>query len=124
MENHTYGSCSKRRIFQDLIMNDKQRPFADARNTAVFTAVDVTIYHKDILYVYYDSDDGAWQFHSEKEPEESKASIVSLETIYKSDNSIGELSDLLLGYCAYRKTKNDTWIKEEMSDNLAWMRIL
>lgn len=87
-------------------------PFCEERNVVVLTTKDVVFGDSDILYVYHGLDDGMWQFHSHLYPTKDEASVVALEVVYSIDKSIGELSDLPLGYFAHRKTKNDSWIIE------------
>jgi len=87
-------------------------PFDDPKNVAVFTVRSVWEKKRDILYVYHNSEDGAWQFHADKNPEEKDASIISLEEVVELDNSIKELADLPYDWRAWRKDKQSPWIKE------------
>lgn len=93
-------------------MNDNLKnnwPFAESPNVAVYTVTSIWKENKPILYVYNEEDDGAWQFHTDKEPNKDEASIISLEEIINIDNSIMELSDLPYGWCAWRETKTSPW---------------
>ena len=60
------------------------------------------------MYVYH-NEDGAWQFHSEQEPDLKDSKRVSLETITQIDPGVNELYHLSLGKSAWRETKNDPW---------------
>lgn len=95
-------------------MNDENWPFDDSQNVAVFTVRSIWEKGKPILYVYHDEEDGAWQFHTEKEPKGEESSIISLSEIVKIDESIKELSNLPYGWCAWRGSKNDQWQRQKM----------
>jgi len=76
------------------------------KNEAVFTTKFVVKDKKPILRVYYDSDDGSWQFHHDPESSEDDSMIVSLSEIIMLDESINQLSTLQEGYCAVRNDEN------------------
>lgn len=88
-------------------------PFEDPPNFIVLTTADVAFEGSDILYVYHNSDDGIWQFHSHLNPSANEAVVAGLKEIYDIDNSISELANLPLGYFAYRQSKEENWIIEK-----------
>jgi hypothetical protein len=94
-------------------MNDW--PFADPRNVAVFTVRSVWQSNRPILFVYHNEDDGAWQFHADRTPNEKEASIVSLEEIAILDPSVTELADLPIGWCAWRTSREGLWHREKVT---------
>ncbi len=96
-------------------MNDNNWPFDDPLNVAVFTVRSILKQGKPILYVSHDEDDGAWQFHTGREPKEEESSIVALKSIVKIDESIKELADLPYGWCAWRESVNDPWKREKIN---------
>lgn len=88
-------------------------PFAERRNTAVFTGKPVWQDGRPILFVSHDAEDGAWQFHADEEPVESEASIISLEEILALDATLAALADLPAGWRAWRSSKDDPWHREK-----------
>lgn len=90
--------------------------FLDPPNVAVFTCKQIVEREKWIHYVSHDEEDGAWQFHT-SDPntiEDDDMITVSLKSIYKIDPSIAELSDLPLGWHAWRESQNSPWQREKM----------
>ncbi len=89
-------------------------PFQDPPNVAVFTSKDIVEDGKWIYYVCHDEDDGAWQFHSIDGPpsSQSNARLVSLKSIVELDPSVTVLSDLPVGWCAWREAKNSVWQRQ------------
>lgn len=81
--------------------------FKEPKNVAVFTSR-LILDDKDwVYYVSHDEEDGAWQFHpSSGFTPEQDARVVSLQTMCKIEPRIFELSDLPLGWCAWRETKD------------------
>ena len=63
-----------------------------------------------ILFVSHDEDDGMWQFLCGKTHETDDAKLVSLEFVFKLDNSIGALIDMSCGYYAIREKQEDNWM--------------
>jgi hypothetical protein len=96
-------------------MNDLDWPFADSKNVAVYTVKKIWENGKPILYVYHDLEDGAWQFHTDRVPNEEDSSVISLKRIVELDESIKELSDLPIGWCAWRASKMDPWQRKIMN---------
>lgn len=87
------------------------KKFKEGDNTAVFTTKFVIEDKKDITTVFHFEDDGAWQFSSDDlvEDFEEVARIVGVGEMISIDESVLEIADLPEGYCAQRKSKNDTW---------------
>jgi hypothetical protein len=96
-------------------MRDTDWPFADPKNVAVYTVKSIWKLGKPILYVYHDEDDGAWQFHTDRVPNEEDSSVISLKRIVELDESIKELSDLPIGWCAWRASKKHPWQRKKMN---------
>ena len=62
-----------------------------------------------IRFVSHDDEDGKWQFLCGREHETEDARLVSLESIFEIDNSVGELADMPCGHQAERDTKSSIW---------------
>lgn len=90
-------------------------PFADARNTAVFTTRRVFRERVPICLVTHDDDDGSWQFLCGTTSEREDPMVVALEEIVDLDPTIVELADLPMGWRAYRSGRNDPWKRAKRS---------
>lgn len=88
-------------------------PFSDPPNVATITTKKVLDEGHPILLVTHDEDDGGWQFlcGTTNDPEDGR--VVGLDCIYNLDPSIAQLSDLPLGWRAYRDTAESPWQREE-----------
>jgi hypothetical protein len=98
-------------------MGETREEFESPLDIAVFTTKFVLDDKKTITYVTHDIEDGVWQFFSDDSFEnfEEVAKIVGLQEIFDMDNSLLEIADLPLGFCATRKDKFDNWtIKENI----------
>ena len=62
-----------------------------------------------IQFVSHDDEDGMWQFLCGRKHKTEDARLVSLESIFKIDNSVGELADMPCGHQAERDTENSIW---------------
>lgn len=62
-------------------MNVNNWPFTDPQNLAVFTVRSIWESGKPILYVYHDGGDGAWQFHTDREPNADDSSRENRGTL-------------------------------------------
>lgn len=81
--------------------------FYEKRNLAVFTTKQV-LEGAPILFAYH-NDDGAWQFHTNSEPNEDDARIVCLDEITQIDPTTNELYRLDFGWQAWREEKGAEW---------------
>lgn len=85
-------------------------PFADPPTTAVFTSKRILAGLDWIHYVTHDAEDGAWQFHPYAAPTpDEEAAVVSLRSIMDMDPAVKDLSDLPLGWCAWRADRDAPW---------------
>jgi hypothetical protein len=67
-----------------------------------------------ILLVIHDADDGAWQFvngHGDTDDTDS-ALVVGIESVSAVDPTILELSDLPMGWRAWRASVDGDWRRE------------
>ena len=89
---------------------NKDWPFTDATNTAAFDSRYV-LEGEPICRVYHDWDDGAWQFHPDRIPEQSDIKIVCLEHVFELDPTVGKLHDLPCGWTAERTNQQSPWVR-------------
>lgn len=89
----------------------KPWPFEDPPNVAVIANRKIVDGSTWIAYVTHDEDDGGWQFHTDEPgpPREADALIVGLAKIVALDESVAELADLPLGWCAWRSAEGAPW---------------
>jgi hypothetical protein len=85
------------------------KKFSDNPNTAVFTTKWVLEYNSHVLYVYHYEEDGAWSFLGAEECQDDDFRVIALEEMIGIDNSILELADMPLGFCATRKDITSIW---------------
>ncbi len=90
--------------------------FNDPQNLAVIANRKIIFEHAWISYVSHDSEDGAWQFHTNQPGPiaESDAVVVSLKKIVDLDSTALYLSDLPIGWHAWRDSPDTPWKKAEM----------
>lgn len=88
--------------------------FLDPQNVAVITNKKIVQFGDWIAYVTHDESDGGWQFLNCEPLDEHTAAMVSLRSIFDLDPTIGELSDLPVGWQAWRETKNSPWHRSQM----------
>ncbi len=84
-------------------------PFMDPPNTACITCCHIMDGTDYIRFVSHDDEDGMWQFLCGRKHETEDARLVSLESIFEIDNSVGELADMPCGHQAERDTENSIW---------------
>lgn len=92
-------------------MKTAQWQFNESPNMAVIANRKIVLDGEWIAYVSHDSDDGAWQFHT-NQPEpvsEGDAMMVSLQSIVRLDPTVLNLADLPLGWHAWRASKEAAW---------------
>ena len=99
-------------------MKKTQWQFNEPPNMAVIVNKKILFEGDWIAYVSHDSDDGAWQFHTNQSAPvgESDAMLVSLQSIVNIDPSILLLADLPLGWHAWRDSKDADWQKMPITD--------
>jgi hypothetical protein len=86
--------------------------FSDAPHNGVFTTKRVMSGDDPITRVFHDLDDGSWQFHGPGESKTEDLAYVCFHHIVDKDPSITALSDLPLGWCAWRETPSSPWVRE------------
>lgn len=107
-------------LFEKLKMNinakivEQKFPFYDEPNTAATLCSHVINKDEPVLFVSHDEDDGMWQFLCGKTHEAEDAKLVSLQSVFELDNSIGTLAEMPCGYWATRKNQEDEWIIREL----------
>ena len=92
-------------------MIESDWPFDDAPNDAVFTVRQIMDESAWIHYVSHDDaeGDGAWQFFASDPPEEEDGVLVTLSDVVELDDSLRQLADLPLGWCAWRDAPGAEW---------------
>jgi hypothetical protein len=95
-------------------MNDNW-PFSDPPNVATITTTKVLDEGHPILLVTHEEDDGARQFLCGTANDPGDCGVVGLDCIYNRDPGVAELSDLPLGWRAWRDTAGSPWQREENS---------
>jgi hypothetical protein len=84
--------------------------FNKSPNTMVITLNAILNGEKPVLQVSHDEEDGMWQFlDGSKALDTDNARIVTLEEIFKIDESLSSLWDLPLGWKAERVNKEALW---------------
>jgi len=88
---------------------EKSWRFAEPENVAVITLQQIVNDGHPILHVTHDSDDGGWQFLGWDNAREEDVKVVALRTIVRLDPSVQELTDLPLGWHAWRRAVDQPW---------------
>lgn len=83
--------------------------FKDAPNTMVITTKRVINGEASILIVFHDEEDGMWQFLDGDDRNEDDVAIISLAEIERIDSAINAISELPLGWVAWREHENAKW---------------
>ena len=84
-------------------------PFDDPPNLAVISLRSIVFDGAPVLYVTHDLDDHCWQFLGLGDPDERDSCVVGLSEMWARDVSLAELSDLPLGWHAWRDTASSPW---------------
>jgi Uncharacterized protein conserved in bacteria len=95
------------------------KEFSDNPNTAVFTTKYILEQHSPVLSVYHYENDGAWSFSGCEKCEDGDYRVISLEEMINIDNSILELADMPLGFCAKRNSITSLWEIEHFDEDLS-----
>ena len=90
-------------------------PFAQPVNEAAVTVWPILRREKPILFVCHDAD--GWQFLTGETFSMSEAAVVALRTVFKIDESVGELADLPEGWQAMRTAPGQPWARHRLADN-------
>ncbi|AFH60317.1 hypothetical protein ACVNS2_06455 [Paenibacillus caseinilyticus] len=88
-------------------------PFEDPENVVVITIDRIMKRESPTLYVTHDEDDGTWQFLDGGEVKEEEARLLSLKEMVNIDPSLTQLSDLPLGWIAWRDNQYSEWIRAQ-----------
>jgi hypothetical protein len=86
--------------------------FDQPPNCAVFTLRSIVEDGAPVLHVTHDADDHGWQFLGSETPSEEEAMIIGLAEMLAIDPSLEALSDLPVGWQAWRERREDTWTRE------------
>lgn len=84
-------------------------PFEDSPQTAVFTTKSITNREKDVMIVFHDEEDGAWQFFDGGKVCKDNVMIISLKEMVDLDSSIKHLAGMKTGYFAVRESIESDW---------------
>ena len=90
--------------------------FKDPPNLAVIASEKIIKLRDFIAYVTHDDADGGWQFHCKGQISEIDVAVVSLQSIFNIDVTVGELADLPMGWHAWRNGLGEPWQKGKQSD--------
>jgi len=73
------------------------------------------LFEKDpIIYVYYQEEEGLWEFIGSHSLEESDYIVVSIDELLEVDLTILELVDLMTDTYAYRESKDVKWRRDKL----------
>lgn len=97
-------------------MGTNKWAFADEPNVIVMTTKNIVNNKNQILSVWHDADDGMWQFLDGTDVNEEDAILISLEEIVDIDDSVKEVSDLPLGWVAWREQKGSEWKRQSETE--------
>jgi hypothetical protein len=98
-------------------MVNSSRPFDQPRNCAVIVTDEVFSGQEPILHVTHDADDHGWQFAGLTYSGPEKAKIMSLAEVVQTDSSLLKLSQLPIGWHAWRHAVEEPWIREPLDDS-------
>jgi len=90
--------------------------FTDEPDVMVMTTKNIVSNKKPILSVWHDADDGMWQFLDGTDVNEEDAMMISLEEIVNIDDTVNEVSDLQLGWVAWREQKGSDWKRKSENE--------
>ena len=92
-------------------------PFDQPRNCAVIVTQEVFSGDEPILHVTHGADDHGWQFAGLTYSGPEKAKVMSLAEVVQTDSSLLELSQLPIGWHAWRHAVEEPWIREPLDDS-------
>jgi len=99
-----------------LLMRISNWTFTDEPNVMVMTTKNIINNNSPIISIWHDAGDGMWQFLDGTDVNEKDAMMVSLEEIVNLDNSVIEVSNLPLGWVAWREKKDSVWKRQSEND--------
>lgn len=91
----------------------------DAPNVACFTVSSIMNCAKPILMVSHDAGDGSWQMLTGDAFDMSEAMLVGLRELVERDASLLALSDLPLGWSAWRERPGVPWVRRADAEQAA-----
>lgn len=89
-------------------------PFDLPRSCMVISHRSIVFGGSSILHVTHDLNNRSWQFLRFESTSQEDAALVAFEEIVRIDPTVLEVSDLPLGWRAWRSTKESHWQREEM----------
>ena len=92
-------------------------PFDQPRNCAAFVTREVMDREEPILLVAHDIDDHGWQFIGSSDGTRDNARIILLANAVELDPSILEVTDLPVGWHAWRDAPGSAWIRGAADDD-------
>ncbi|GAA5119673.1 hypothetical protein GCM10023212_12150 [Luteolibacter yonseiensis] len=93
--------------------NCEEWPFEDGPSAPVFTTGHVIIELRPIVHAVRAAD-GDWQFLSSEGADESSLKIVALKTLLSRHPYVKDISDLHLGWEAWRPDNQSPWSRRKI----------
>ncbi|MGB7604162.1 MAG: hypothetical protein WBL93_01670 [Lutisporaceae bacterium] len=90
--------------------------FKDEPNVMIITTKNIISSKNSILSVWHDADDGMWQFLDGTDVNEEDALTISLEELVNIDDTVNEVSDLPIGWVAWREQKGSDWKRQSENE--------
>lgn len=98
--------------FKEVWDSQREWMFTESGDTTVVTYNKVLHEGMPILFVLH-AEDGRWHFQNSYDIDFKDVAFPSLYTIVQLDSSLLEISDLPVGWIAYRENINGVWRKEK-----------
>jgi hypothetical protein len=95
-------------------MSERDWPFDEPRDRAVFSAREIIFEGEPILFVSHDND-GDWPFLTGASVDKEDAAVVGLGEIAELDPTVLRLADLPTGWMATRRSANANWERSARS---------
>lgn len=90
-------------------MAQRDWPFDQPPDSAVITLRSILFDGATILHVSHDEDDHGWQFLGAGDADPDDAAVVGLAETLRLDASVLEVSNLPLGWHAWRPSADSPW---------------
>lgn len=84
-------------------------PYPHPPETVVFTTTPVMLEQDDIVYIYHGED--GWQVFGAHEVDADQIKLIRLDELDELDHTIRQISDLELGWEAWRIDRKSKWNK-------------